>query len=206
MAAFKAFSVFLNVSNPEKSAAFYEALGFPRAYHIPAMNMFAYRVGNTQFLLGAADQPDAPEATKQWLANKPWGVGALLMPEVEDVEDVYAKAQAYGAEIEEPPTAQPWGSKTLSIVDPDGYSIMFEEVTTPMDPVAAGGSWGPAHETFIAQAQHAVVGVASKAKTFVATAARKAKAATTKATKKTKAATTKRTRKTKAAKGKKGKR
>lgn len=127
---YNTIGVYLNCSNAEKSAAFYEGLGFKRARFYPEMNVYGYNLGKATFVLGPSDL-EAPDKVKKWLAHKPWGVGAVIMPNVKSVDAVYELAKKIGAEIEEPPTDQPWGSRTLQVVDPDGYSIMFEQDPAP---------------------------------------------------------------------------
>jgi predicted enzyme related to lactoylglutathione lyase len=120
-------TTFLNVSNLEKSAAFYDGLGFERAWEMAdPMPVIGYSLGaGAQLLIGPADGAQ-DEDTRRWLSQKPWGTGVVVMPEVDDIEDVFERAKNLGAEIEMPPTKMPWGATMCSIVDPDGYSIMFD--------------------------------------------------------------------------------
>lgn len=125
--------VYLNVTNVEKSAAFYGGLGFRKLREFPPpMRVIAYQLGGegSTLLIGPSDMPTDDE-TAQWLKTRPLGAGVVLMPQVKSVEDVYAKAKAIGAEIEQPPTDQPWGSRTLMVSDPDGYSLMFDQPAPP---------------------------------------------------------------------------
>jgi lactoylglutathione lyase len=124
--------VFLNVTNIEKSAAFYEGLGFKRtAQFPPPMNVYGYSMGTpgSDLLLGPAEGAQDAE-TRSWLATRPLGAGVVIMPQVKDVDAVFENAKRIGAEIEQPPTDQPWGARTLMIADPDGYSLMFDQATT----------------------------------------------------------------------------
>lgn len=122
-------NVYLYCDNPEKSAAFYQALGFRLAQHFPEMDVYALRVGSCNFVVGP--QQGETEAARAWLAARPWGRGVLLMPGTPDVDAVHRAALAAGATIVEPPTDKPWGSRTLTIEDPDGYRLMFEQELAP---------------------------------------------------------------------------
>jgi catechol 2,3-dioxygenase-like lactoylglutathione lyase family enzyme len=122
-------SVFLNVKNVEKSAAFYEGLGFKRTLEFPDMGVIGYGLGAATFLIGGNDGSD-PEVAK-WLAGKEWGVGTLLMPAVDDVDEVHRLALKLGAVVEAPPTDHEWGSRTVRILDPDGYVLEFDQALRP---------------------------------------------------------------------------
>ena len=44
---------------------------------------------------------------------------------VDDIDQAYAKVQALGALIIEPPTKRPWGAVNMSFYDPDNNVIYF---------------------------------------------------------------------------------
>ena len=46
---------------------------------------------------------------------------------VDDIEKEYAKVQALGARIIEPPTKHPWGAVNMSFYDPDNNVIYFRQ-------------------------------------------------------------------------------
>lgn len=123
------FHVFLYSQNPEKSARFYQDLGFRLAqvHDLPGgLKVYGLTVGRTSFVIG----PPAPfesEATQAWLRGKPWGTGTVLMPSVKSADDVHARARKMGADVIEPPIDQPWGSRTVTLRDPDGYWLQFEQ-------------------------------------------------------------------------------
>jgi catechol 2,3-dioxygenase-like lactoylglutathione lyase family enzyme len=123
------FHVFLYAQSPEKSARFYQDLGFKLAmtHDLPGgLKVYGLTVGKTNFVIG----PPAPfegEATQAWLRHKPWGVGTVLMPSVKSADDLHTRALAIGAEVIEPPTDQSWGSRTVTIRDPEGYWLQFEQ-------------------------------------------------------------------------------
>lgn len=53
------------------------------------------------------------------------GNGVVLYFTVPNVDKVYAKINANGAIIDEPPTDQYWGERTISVLTPEGYYITF---------------------------------------------------------------------------------
>lgn len=131
MVKFRGMSVYLNVRDLARSRKFYEGLGFRKAMEFPDMSVVGYDVGGATLLVGAAGDWESDPELRDWLSAKEWGAGALVMPTVDSVDDVHAKAKAIGAEIEEPPTDQPWGSRTLRLIDPDGYVVMFDQEARP---------------------------------------------------------------------------
>ena len=44
---------------------------------------------------------------------------------VEDIDREHEKVLAFGAEITEPPTKQPWGAVNMSFFDPDNNMVFF---------------------------------------------------------------------------------
>lgn len=53
------------------------------------------------------------------------GNGVILFFRVANVDKFYAKIQANGAIIDEPPTDQMWGQRTISVLTPDNYYMTF---------------------------------------------------------------------------------
>ena len=136
MVRFRGLTVYLNVADPARSRRFYEGLGLKVAQEFPEMRTYVFRTGDASIVVGPAE-PAQDEATRRWLAQKPWGTGVVVMPSVDDVDALHETAKRMGAEIEEPPTDQPWGSRTVRLVDPDGYSLMFEREPRPARPAKA---------------------------------------------------------------------
>lgn len=121
MPSFDALHAYLHCDNVEKTAAFYRALGFEQARHFPEMNVYAFRLGSSNYVMGPK-----PEGARS-LA----GAGVVLMPATRDVDAVHEAALRLGARIVEPPTDQPWGSRTVTLEDPDGRTLMFEHELAP---------------------------------------------------------------------------
>lgn len=134
MVKFTGFSVYLNVKDVERSRKFYEGLGLKKVREFSEMSTYVLKAGDVNVVIGPANATWADAEAAFWLQNEPWGVGVLLMPTVRSVDEVYEKALAIGAEIDDPPQDQPWGSRTVGIVDPDGYVLMFDQELKPARP------------------------------------------------------------------------
>ncbi|HYO59872.1 VOC family protein [Archangium sp.] len=107
------------VSDAERSARFYEALGFKRTQADPP---FIHLRWENQAEVYLVTQPPAMKLAGQR------GVGVLLGFRVGavDVDEVASRAQAHGASVEGP-TRQPWHTREIIITDPDGYRLNFIE-------------------------------------------------------------------------------
>lgn len=122
-------NTFLYANNPEKSAEWYRSLGFKQTQvnDLPGgLKVFSFDISGRMLTIGPA-APFEPAHTQAWLRAKPWGTGAVLMPQVKDVDALHRRAKEVGAEIIEPPTDQPWGARTVVLRDPDGYWLMFDQ-------------------------------------------------------------------------------
>lgn len=53
------------------------------------------------------------------------GNGVILFFRVPNVDKFYQKIEANGAIIDEPPTDQTWGQRTISVLTPDDYYMTF---------------------------------------------------------------------------------
>lgn len=53
------------------------------------------------------------------------GNGVILFFRVPNVDKFYQKVSANGAIIDEPPTDQAWGQRTISVLTPDNYYMTF---------------------------------------------------------------------------------
>jgi catechol 2,3-dioxygenase-like lactoylglutathione lyase family enzyme len=51
--------------------------------------------------------------------------------DVDDVDAIFDRISAAGADVEEPPTDQSWGVRNMYVRDPDGYVIEFGQPTGP---------------------------------------------------------------------------
>lgn len=117
----------LFVSDVARSMTFYEdVLGFAAdpdadpAGYVPVTN------GRATIGLQRQDALEREHHFRRAGAAGPFGVGAELVLEVDDVDAAYARASpavaAAGGHIE-PLVARPWGRRDFRLVDPDGYYL-----------------------------------------------------------------------------------
>ncbi len=57
----------------------------------------------------------------------PLGTGVVLYFQTDDVDALYARVAKRGAIVDEPPTDQFWGERTISLRTPDGYYMTFAQ-------------------------------------------------------------------------------
>ena len=109
----------LLVSDADRSARFYEALGFKRVAAEPPFIRLQWE-GQAEVYL--VTQPAAlPLEGRR-------GVGVLLGFRIGavGVDEVASRAQALGAGVDGP-TRQPWYTREVVVTDPDGYRLNFIE-------------------------------------------------------------------------------
>jgi uncharacterized glyoxalase superfamily protein PhnB len=101
---------------------FYEMLGFNRYVdpdeQYPDAEFAALEFGSAiRFGVSVAPNFDPSEAeTRLW-----WQF------ETSDIDAVHHRATAAGLRVEQPPTAESWGRRTLKLRSPNGYLVTFEE-------------------------------------------------------------------------------
>jgi lactoylglutathione lyase len=107
------------VSDVERSARFYEALGFKRTQMEPPFIHLRWE-GQAEVYL--VTQPPALKMEGRR------GLGVLVGFRIgaTGLEEVAARAQALGAGVEGP-TVQPWHTREIIVTDPDGYRLNFIE-------------------------------------------------------------------------------
>ena len=87
-------------------------------------------VGNgTQVVLGDIEEAlhghyDHGAFGKQ-MEEHPLGTGVVLYFYTDNVDALYTRMTSRGAIVDEPPTDQFWGDRTISILTPDGYYLTF---------------------------------------------------------------------------------
>ncbi len=59
------------------------------------------------------------------MEQHPLGTGVVMYFYVDDVDAYYRRIVAKGAQIDEPPTDQFWGERTISVIVPEGYYFTF---------------------------------------------------------------------------------
>jgi lactoylglutathione lyase len=109
----------LLVSDAERSARFYEALGFKRVNADPPFIHLRWENQAEVYLVAvpAAMSLQGPRGTGVLLGFR---VGAA------DVNEVASRARAHGAAVDGP-TVQPWFTREIVVTDPDGYRLNFIE-------------------------------------------------------------------------------
>lgn len=128
-------SSFLPHTDPEASLAFYrDTLG------LEVRNDVGYE-GMRWITFGPADQPDTavvltPPAADPGITDDERrtitemmakGTYAMLMLATDDLDGVFARVEASGAEVVEAPTQQPYGVRDCSIRDPSGNMIKIQQ-------------------------------------------------------------------------------
>lgn len=61
------------------------------------------------------------------MESHPLGTGVVLYFYVKDVDAYHHRIVAKGARIDEPPTDQFWGERTISVIVPEGYYFTFAQ-------------------------------------------------------------------------------
>ena len=116
------------VSDVERSIAFYEALGLHVNRRWGGWVQLA-KGDSTLTLQGDTHAVQGPHYFTPNIGRRPLGTGVEIAFEVEDVDAVYAAAQANGVDIVKAIQDRDWKARDFRIADPDGYFIRF---TTPL--------------------------------------------------------------------------
>ena len=119
-------SVFLNVSNIEKSLEFYRNVGFrvARTYKDDEGKVAwaDLALQGAEFGLGHIPSNDE-KSFRDWVST-PLGAGVIVYFTVPNVDRYHKLAQEARATIEMPLTDRPYG-RMFTLNDPDGYTISF---------------------------------------------------------------------------------
>jgi uncharacterized glyoxalase superfamily protein PhnB len=128
-------STFLPHDDPDASLGFYrDTLGFEVRLDVGAGKMRWITVGpaggaGTAIVLAPpAIDPGVTDDERRTIAEMmAKGTYAMLLLVTKDLDGVFAKLQADGAEIVEAPTEQPYGVRDCSVRDPAGNMIKIQE-------------------------------------------------------------------------------
>ena len=128
-------STFLPHTDPEASLAFYrDALGFEVRLDVGYEQMRWITVGpvgqpETSIVLAPpAVDPGITDDERQTITEMmAKGTYAMLLLASDDLDGAFAKVEAAGVEIVEPPTVQPYGIRDCSLRDPAGNMIKIQE-------------------------------------------------------------------------------
>ena len=129
-------SSFLPHTDPEASLAFYrDTLGFEVRLDVGYENMRWITVGpvgqpaTSIVLTPPAADPGVTEEERrtinEMMAKGTYGMVILASP---DLEGVFDRLQASGAEVIQEPTEQPWGVRDCAFRDPAGNHVRINEV------------------------------------------------------------------------------
>lgn len=110
------------VKDINKTAKFYEALGFKFEKHKP--DHLSIRLNWFWMDFHPQDKEDKPEfQIEANLSNK--GAGLFLYISVEDVDEFYKGLLSKGLKPSSEPKDLPWGNREFIIRDPDRYKLVF---------------------------------------------------------------------------------
>ena len=129
-------SSFLPHEDPEQSLAFYrDALGFEVRKDIGRNPMRWITIGpvgrpdmNIVLTPPAADPGVTDEERRVIAEMMAKGTYAGIMLATTDLDAVFERAQASGAEVMQEPTDQPWGARDCAFRDPAGNTIRIQQV------------------------------------------------------------------------------
>lgn len=122
------FGAILAVADVERSAAFYEQLGFTieATYDDPpyaTLSLAGARLSLAEQGHPAEDRPGvALEAPPDRSS-----MNAVLVLEVVDCMSAYRELRAEGVEFLAEPYSPPWGGHRCFAIDPDGYLVELEQ-------------------------------------------------------------------------------
>jgi uncharacterized glyoxalase superfamily protein PhnB len=131
-------STFLPHADPDASLAFYrDALGFEVRQQVEYGGQHWNTVGppgqpgvNVVLHPPGAD-PGVTEEERRVIAEMmAKGTYASLMLATADLDGVFERLEARGAEVLQEPADQPWGARDCAVRDPAGNTIRIQERTT----------------------------------------------------------------------------
>lgn len=110
------------VKDIDKTAEFYEALGFIFTKHEP--DHLSLRLNWFWIDFHPEDKENIPEFQKEALLE-PKGGGTFLYISVDNVDEFYQGVLAKGLKPSSEPQNYPWGNREFILHDPDGYKLVF---------------------------------------------------------------------------------
>jgi len=115
-------SLTLYVNDLQRSAAFYESLGFDKRKN-GENTVTLYSNWFAVTLVGSKDE-DKAEFQKDAQATYK-GAGIFVNLNVDDVDAFYKEVLAAGLKPSSEPRDWPWGNREFVLKDPDGYKLVF---------------------------------------------------------------------------------
>jgi methylmalonyl-CoA/ethylmalonyl-CoA epimerase len=116
------------VTDFQRSAAWYRKLGFACDEEFGDSGSFTS--GAAVLYIFQTDSGDPARARALDLVHNAPGIDHISL-RVADVDAAHQALLAHGVEIEDPPANQDWGSRTITLIDPDGNRIYFLGPLTP---------------------------------------------------------------------------
>ncbi|NEE04482.1 VOC family protein [Phytoactinopolyspora halotolerans] len=128
---------FLPHDDPDAAMAFYcDALGFEVRKDVGYDGMRWITVGppgrpemNIVLTPPAADPGITDEERRTITEMMAKGTYAAIMLATHDVDGVFDRVQASGAEVMQEPTDQPWGARDCAFRDPAGNTVRIQQLT-----------------------------------------------------------------------------
>lgn len=117
-----AFSISLPVADVERSAVFYEALGFVRIGGDVAENWLILRNGAAVIGVFSGHIQD-PMLT----FNPGWGADGAGLAQFSDIRAIQAQLRAAGHEVAGPTDPDGQGPASITLRDPDGHAILIDQ-------------------------------------------------------------------------------
>jgi len=113
----------LCVTDLTRAVAFYEKLGFSKAYE---SERGCTLIGNNTklFVFQTRQTNPQPAERKTSLFDNPPGIDHISFL-VANVDQTYAELQAEGIVFTGEPADQDWGARVVSLKDPDGNNLFF---------------------------------------------------------------------------------
>lgn len=127
---------FLPHEDPEESLAFYrDAIGFEVRNDVGYKNQRWITVGpvgrpdmNIVLTPPAADPGVTDEERRTIAEMMAKGTYASIMLATDDLDALFQRVQASGADVLQEPTDQPWGSRDCAFRDPAGNTVRIQEL------------------------------------------------------------------------------
>lgn len=117
----------LSVTDIGMSASWYtEKAGFARVFAIPgtggevALEHLRWSKYADLLLVPEANTPYPTQA-------KGAGISLSFLVQTETIDDMAARLEANGVELDEGPVDRPWNTRDIVVLDPDGFRLIFFE-------------------------------------------------------------------------------
>ena len=127
----RAFPV-LYANDAERTARFWERLGFERFFQLPGEGAPGYvglRRGAAELAVVAAEWP-----REQYGLTLGDGPRFEMFVYVADVDELLPQLKAEGVTVLREPADMPWGERIASITDPDGNPVALANERAPQVP------------------------------------------------------------------------